>query len=140
MEENMEQDNLTLPMNEGNKNIPQKRGDMEQKEGKKDFFKRIFFLSTMGFAMAFAILIGLAVGILLDRHFGTHPLLTMLSLIVGIIAGFRNIYVIFVKYGLQKGKKDVADEIKEAKKKVPDWAISFVKSKDEGKGKSVNKA
>ncbi|GEM_PF-229765 len=112
---------------------------MEQKEGKKDFFKRIFLLSTMGLAMAFAIFIGLAVGIFLDRYFGTHPLLTMVSLIVGIIAGFRNIYVIFVKYGLQKGKKDVVDDIKDVKKKTPDWALSLVKNKEKEKGRSPEK-
>lgn len=103
---------------------------MREKEGKKDFFKRMFYLSTMGLSMAFAIFIGLGVGIFLDRHFKTHPLFTMLLLIVGILAGFRNIYVLFVKYGLQKGKKDVGDDIKDVRKKIPDWAISMVKQRD----------
>lgn len=135
----MERDSVVLTMQKGEAIDVQKGGDMEQKEGKRDFFKRMFYISTMGLSMAFAIIIGLAVGIFLDRHFGTHPLLTMLSLIVGIIAGFRNIYVIFVKYGLQKGKRDIADEIKGVKKKIPDWALSLTKGRDEVKEKSAKK-
>ncbi|MBN1572824.1 MAG: AtpZ/AtpI family protein [Deltaproteobacteria bacterium] len=112
---------------------------MREKEGRKDFFKRMFYLSTMGLSMAFAIFIGLGVGIFLDNHYKTHPLFTMILLIAGILAGFRNIYVLFVKYGLQKGKKDVGDEIKDASKKIPDWAISMGKKRDV-RGKETKKS
>ena len=109
------------------------------KEGKKEFLKRMFLLSTMGYSMAFAIFIGLALGILLDRYFGTHPLFTTILLVVGIIAGFRNMYVLFVKYGLKKGKEDVSENV-DVRPKIPDWAISMEKQKSKGKGKSAEKS
>ena len=42
--------------------------------------------------MALSIVIGLAVGVYLDRKvFNTTPWFTLIGLIVGIIAGYRNI-------------------------------------------------
>lgn len=44
--------------------------------------------------MALAVVIGLAVGYWLDKLFGTSPWLTLIFLVLGIVAGFRNLYVI----------------------------------------------
>ena len=49
--------------------------------------------SSMGIAMVLATVIGLALGYWLDRLFGTSPWLTLIFLMVGIVAGFRNIYI-----------------------------------------------
>lgn len=50
--------------------------------------------STIGLSMVFATFIGLAIGYWLDKVFDTSPWLTLIFLVVGIVAGFRNIYII----------------------------------------------
>ncbi len=50
--------------------------------------------STMGLSMVLATVLGLVFGYYLDRVFDTKPWLTMIFLILGIIAGFKNIFVI----------------------------------------------
>ena len=49
-------------------------------------------LSIMGIEMVVSTFIGLAIGIYLDGKFETAPWLTIFFLIIGIIAGFRNIF------------------------------------------------
>ncbi|MCP4622349.1 MAG: AtpZ/AtpI family protein [bacterium] len=54
-------------------------------------YKELAYYSSLGLSMAFAIFIGLGIGIWLDRKFDTSPWLMLTFLIFGIIAGFRNI-------------------------------------------------
>ena len=52
----------------------------------------LVYFSSLGLQVALSIFIGLAVGIWLDRDvFGTTPWLTLVFLILGIAAGYRNI-------------------------------------------------
>lgn len=44
--------------------------------------------------MVAATLIGLAMGYYLDKWLGTSPWLTLIFLVFGIVAGFRNIYIL----------------------------------------------
>ena len=44
--------------------------------------------------MVAATLIGLAMGYYLDRWLGTSPWLTLIFLLVGIVSGFRNIFIL----------------------------------------------
>jgi ATP synthase protein I len=53
----------------------------------------------MGIAMAVTTILGLVVGLYLDRVFGTQPWLMIIFLILGVAAGFRNIYITIKKYG-----------------------------------------
>jgi ATP synthase protein I len=53
--------------------------------------RELAFFSSLGFSIALSIFIGLAVGVYLDRRFETHPWLTLAFLVIGIVAGFRNI-------------------------------------------------
>ena len=76
------------------------------KEENKKLMKQMLHLSSMGFSMVLAIIIGLAIGIFLDRRLGTHPWFTIIFLVLGVVAGFRNIFHIFFKYGLGEGKSD----------------------------------
>ena len=65
-----------------------------QEETKK-YIKLLALVSTMGLSMALAIVIGIAIGFYLDRFFQTkYPWFFLIFMILGIIAGFRNIYVI----------------------------------------------
>lgn len=61
-----------------------------KKESKRSL-KELAYYSSLGFSVSLAIFIGLAIGVLLDRRLHTSPWLTLIFLVVGIIAGFRNI-------------------------------------------------
>ncbi len=66
------------------------------KEETKKYLKQVGLASTLGFSVAFAIFIGVAIGYWLDSTLGTFPWLTLVFLVMGIIAGFRN-YMRFMR-------------------------------------------
>ena len=54
--------------------------------------KELAYFSSLGLQVALSIVIGLALGVYLDRHvFDTTPWLTLIGLLVGILAAYRNI-------------------------------------------------
>jgi ATP synthase protein I len=63
-------------------------------ENKHQLIKSVGFLSGVGISLVAAILIGLAMGYYLDKWLGTSPWMLLLFLLFGIIAGFRNIYIL----------------------------------------------
>jgi ATP synthase protein I len=63
-------------------------------ENRQQLFKTLGFLSGVGVSLVVATLIGLAMGHYLDRWLGTSPWLTLLFLLFGIAAGFRNIFIL----------------------------------------------
>jgi ATP synthase protein I len=63
------------------------------KEDTRKALKLVGLASTLGLTIVIATFIGLALGLWLDRVFNTSPWLTVIFLIVGIIAGFRNFYL-----------------------------------------------
>jgi len=67
---------------------------MEEKDRK--LLRLLGVLSTMGIQLVFATVIGLFIGHWLDGKFNTTPWLTLLFLLFGLIAGFRNL-VVYVK-------------------------------------------
>jgi ATP synthase protein I len=50
-------------------------------------------LSTIGISVVIAIAIGVYVGLQLDKWLGTAPWFFFIFLFFGIVAGFRNIYI-----------------------------------------------
>ena len=48
---------------------------------------------TIGMHMVSGIAVGVVFGFFLDKWLGTKPWLTLVFLVVGIIAGFRNVYL-----------------------------------------------
>jgi ATP synthase protein I len=68
----------------------------------KDFLKELFSggyrASAIGMSLVFAIFIGGFIGYLLDNYFGTGYLFKIIGIIVGIIAGFRNVYLMGKKF------------------------------------------
>ncbi len=62
------------------------------KEDTRQALKLVGLASTLGLTIVIATFIGLALGLWLDRVFNTSPWLTVIFLILGIIAGFRNFY------------------------------------------------
>jgi ATP synthase protein I len=57
-------------------------------------FKELAYYSSLGLSVSFAIFIGLGIGIFLDRKFETAPWFTLIFLVFGIAAGFRNIALV----------------------------------------------
>ncbi len=66
----------------------------DHKENRRELFKSIGFLSGVGISMVAATFIGLAMGYYLDQWLETQPWFTLLFLMIGIISGFRNIYIL----------------------------------------------
>jgi len=62
------------------------------KEETRKSLKLIGLASSIGFTVALSIFIGLAIGLWLDSQFGTSPWLTLLFVVLGIVAGFRNYF------------------------------------------------
>lgn len=62
-----------------------------RKEDKKTLMQAVM-ASTIGYQVAFAPFIGIAIGVFLDTKLGTFPYLTLLFLIFGVIAGGLNYY------------------------------------------------
>lgn len=63
-------------------------------EDRSRLIRTLGFLSSVGISMVAATFIGLAMGYYLDRWLGTSPWLTLIFLLFGIIAGFRNIFIL----------------------------------------------
>lgn len=68
----------------------------DKKEG--GAVKGLATIASMGIMMVVSTFIGLAIGYYLDRYFGTEPWLTILFLVFGIAAGFKNIHKIAKQY------------------------------------------
>ncbi len=72
------------------------------KEDTKKFLRELFSggyqASSIGLTLVFSIFIGAFVGYLLDNYFGTGYLFKIIGLIMGIIAGFRNVYTMGKKF------------------------------------------
>ncbi|SMC24490.1 Putative F0F1-ATPase subunit Ca2+/Mg2+ transporter [Desulfacinum hydrothermale DSM 13146] len=62
------------------------------KDETKKLLKQVGLASTLGLSVAFAIFIGAGLGFWLDSTLGTFPWLTLVFLIMGVVAGFRNYY------------------------------------------------
>ena len=67
------------------------------KKDTKKLFRELWYYISLSFSIALAILIGLAIGYWLDTRYDTSPWLTLIFLGLGIIAGFRNIYLAMKK-------------------------------------------
>jgi ATP synthase protein I len=66
-------------------------------EEKKKLLKTLGVVSSMGISVVLAIAIGIFVGLKLDEWFGTRHVFFFIFLFIGIVAGFRNIFVIIGK-------------------------------------------
>ena len=63
-------------------------------EEKRKQLKILATVSSMGISVVLAIAMGVIFGRFLDDRFGTGPIFFFIFLFIGIIAAFRNIYVI----------------------------------------------
>ncbi len=77
---------------------------MDEKDRK--LWRMLGMLSTVGLSMVFATVIGLFIGLKLDRWLGTSPWLTAIFLLIGIVAGFRNLFIYVKRSQNVLDKKD----------------------------------
>jgi len=75
-------------------------------EERKKLLKQLLHLSSIGISMVLAIVFGLVIGVYLDRWLGTEPWLTIVFLIFGVVAAFRNMFHIIRKYGFPEEEAD----------------------------------
>lgn len=74
------------------------------------------YASSIGISMVIAIFGSLFLGVWLDGKLGTAPYLTLLLLLMGIVAGFRNM-VLLIKRSLKEKKPFTAGATGEANRK-----------------------
>ena len=63
------------------------------KEGNRGLYRQLAKVSIIGIEMVVSTFVGLAIGLYLDGKLETKPWLTIFFLIVGIAAGFRNLFL-----------------------------------------------
>jgi len=64
---------------------------------RKEMLKLLADFSTIGLTLVSSIFVGLAIGYWLDHkvfHEKTYPWLTLLFLLLGIVAGFKNLFML----------------------------------------------
>jgi len=59
---------------------------------KKPYLDLVFDAGTIGIQLVVSTFIGLAMGYYLDKWLGTKPWMLLLFLLLGIAAGFKNVY------------------------------------------------
>lgn len=69
-------------------------------EETKKLIRSLYYLSTVGLAMALSIAIGVLIGHQLDEWLGTSPWMLLVFLGFGIAAAFKNLHIMY-----KKGKK-----------------------------------
>lgn len=72
---------------------------------KANYLKNLTLITQVGLMMLIPIFLCLFFGIWLDDRFATNGVFTIIFIIVGVLAGFRNMFVIVLK-DIDKGKKD----------------------------------
>jgi len=73
---------------------------MTDKKKSDDGLKRnLFFVSSLGINLVASSVVGIVIGIYLDKWFHTRPILTIALFLLGTVAGFRQIYKEIRKLG-----------------------------------------
>lgn len=67
--------------------------------------RELIGLSTLGLSLVFSTFIGLGIGLGLDKVLHTRPVLTIVFLVLGIVAGFVNIF-----RSVKRGDKDCSSK------------------------------
>ncbi|MFW6297797.1 MAG: AtpZ/AtpI family protein [Desulfosalsimonas sp.] len=76
------------------------------KKETRQIFKDLGYYSHLGFSIALAIFIGLFIGLWIDKVLGTGPVFMFIFLILGIAAGFNNIYRAVKRSGKEAEKEE----------------------------------
>lgn len=71
------------------------------------YMRELAYYSSLGFQVALSIVIGLGIGVYLDRRFELYPWLTLVFIGLGVAAGFRNIWLAIKKSEKISQERDV---------------------------------
>lgn len=71
-------------------------------ENKKEIFRVMTRFSTVGIEMGLSVVIGLLMGIYLDRYLKTEPWMTIIFLLFGVAAAFR----VMVRVARESGREE----------------------------------
>lgn len=71
---------------------------MKKQKKKATVVFEMAYASSLGIALVIAIFGSLFLGVFIDRKLGTGSIFTILFLVIGIVAGFRNYYVFIKRY------------------------------------------
>jgi ATP synthase protein I len=71
------------------------------------YIRELAYYSSLGLQVALSIFIGVAIGVYLDRRFDYYPWLTLIFLVLGIAAGFRNIWLAIRKSERAQQDRDI---------------------------------
>jgi ATP synthase protein I len=63
----------------------------------KSFFYYLGLITQLGGAIIVSILVGLGIGVLLDRLANTQGIFTVIFIIIGVIGGFKAAYELIIK-------------------------------------------
>ncbi len=66
-------------------------------QDKKELFDALLTYGTLGIEMGLSLVIGLGIGYYLDRYFGTSPILLILFMMFGLVAGMKRLYSLWKK-------------------------------------------
>ena len=75
---------------------------------RKEVFTNMALITQLGIHMLTPIFVCVAVGIMIDKHFGTST--TVFFMIIGILAGARNTYILAMN-AASKGNRKTSDYI-----------------------------
>ncbi len=67
-------------------------GSKNPSPGKREAFASFLTYGALGLEMGLCVAIGLALGLFLDSHFKTSPILTLVFFGFGLVAGMRALY------------------------------------------------
>jgi ATP synthase protein I len=71
---------------------------------KLSFLRELGPLSAIGIYFGVSIALGLAIGFYLDKKLGTAPIFFLIFMILGIVAGFVNLFRLTIKQYKDNGK------------------------------------
>ena len=78
--------------------------DDDKGQSDKDLYegrplKGLLLTTSVGITMVVSILIGLIIGIYIDKYFESRPWFTIVFIILGVIAGFKNLHRTMKEHG-----------------------------------------
>ena len=74
--------------------------------GKREAFASFLTYGSLGLEMGLCVAIGLGMGYYLDRYFKTAPILTLVFLVFGLVAGMRRLYQLWKKAERESESED----------------------------------
>jgi len=76
---------------------------------KNKHFESMGLAYMMGIHLVSGVIVGFVMGYYLDKYFGTKPWLTLIFLIFGIIAGYRNMFRELKRIQKKEAEADAQD-------------------------------